>query len=274
LEELINLEKKLNEHIIFVYNNFNTSYNSMIDNELIKEIYLSFKKLQEYKKINIVLNSTGGNLASGTRLIDILKNMYESYEFTVLDRCHSTGTFIALSGDKLNLSPSALITSCEPQMDAKDISISTALIRNILEHPNEINKISELLDPIILGKYYSTINYFKDLCYRIYSKDKAELIIDFMLNQINSHQYPLSKEELIKMGINVNLLTGDLLDVYEKLENRFKLLFATEEVNAEKEYKLSFISDRNQDKVYVKRYKYEENSKQRIYEGYKVIDRR
>ena len=95
-----------------------------------------------------------------------------------------------------------------------------------------------------------------------------------MLNYVNSHQYPLSIDDLKNLKTNVSLLQGELFDRYETLEREVSLLFNPDELNNTKEYRLSLISDRHEDKVYMKKYKYEGNERKRIYEGYKVLDRR
>ena len=59
------LEEKLNSHIIFIYNNIALQDSAIIDNQMVTEIEKSIKNLNKYNSITFVLNTRGGNLASG-----------------------------------------------------------------------------------------------------------------------------------------------------------------------------------------------------------------
>ena len=129
------------QHIIYVYNDLYKKDEASIDNKLVEELYKSLLLLNKYKKINLVLETGGGNLAAGTRLVKMLKSMYEEYEITVLNRCHSTGTLIAMASSQLNILPKSSLTPCEPQIDYNNESISISLIRNLIEK-DEISSIT------------------------------------------------------------------------------------------------------------------------------------
>lgn len=273
--EIEQLEKELKEHIIFVYNNLSLGDISMIDGELVNQLYERFKKLRKYERINVVLQTGGGNLSAGTRIINLLKKMYSSYEVTILDRCHSTGTFIALSADKIKVIPKTVITPCEPQMMYDGESISTSLIRNLIENYRNVSNIIKKVDPKIIGDYYATVNYFKDICYQIYEHDRAELIIDYMLNKVNSHQYPITFEQLRLFGIPIiEISKTDECNFYEWYSNQLLKEFYDVKIDDELESRITLISDYECTTAHCKKYSLKEQKKYKIFDNYRVIERR
>ena len=266
-------EQKYKTHLMYIYNNLGISNDSYIDGDLVDHVYYRLKNLNKYENLNIVLQTGGGNLAAGTRLINILKNSNKKIEFTVLNRCNSTGTYVLLSSDVINITDKSTITPCEPQMMYGNESISTSVIRNIIENYNL--DVMNKLDPKIFGEYYATINYFKDICYQVYPKEKADLIINYMLNKVNSHQYPMSINDLNNLNIQVNNLKNtEKLEYLESIND--SLLEEFKDINTEGyiESRISLISDCNGTIGYCKKYMKTNNSSKRTFEGYKELDRR
>lgn len=269
------LEKELREHIIFVYNHLHVGDKSRIDDDLINQLYEKLKKLNEYERINIILQTAGGNLASGTKLISLLKEMYSSYEVTILTKCSSTGTFIALGSDKINVTSNAIITPCEPQMTYEEDNLSISLVRNIIENYHNVINIINKVDPKIIGNYYATINYFKDICYQAYDKERADLVIDYMLNKVNSHQYPMSFDEIRKLDIPVIEISGrEECYFYEEYTANLLKEFEDVKLDDRIESRLTLISDRENTTAHCKRYVLKDERKHKIFDDYRVIERR
>ena len=261
-------EQKYHKHLIFLYNNLRFGEDSIIDNEEVEELYKMFEKLNNYDKINLVVETGGGNLAAGTRLVYILKQLYNKYEVTILNRCNSTGTLIALGASQISVLPKSLITPCEPLMEYNDSNISTSIIRNYLEN---VNNLSCQDNMIVLGSYYAKINYFKDLCNSIFDSKKAEIIYSYMLNKINSHQFPISLEELNKIHGNVTMIDKYLQSFYLKEDEEIRNLFDTIENDDSKEKKLTIIRSKVKTRAYCKSYNKVDNKYYKSFEGYKDI---
>ena len=199
-------EKELNRDIIFLYNNIEDSDNSYIDTKLVEQVYELIIHSKNHDELTLVLNTSGGNLAAGARLVNILNEMYDSYESIILNRCGSTGTLIALGGDKILRTPKSLITPTEPQIELENKDkVSIALIRNIVCNFQTTKNLDQI-NILDLGKYYSAVKNFEQLCNQLYPKRKAKAIKKWMLENVNSHNYPMSVEELEKLGIDVETL--------------------------------------------------------------------
>ena len=197
----------------------------------------------------------------------MLKEKYKELNAIVLERCGSTGTFMLLAADNIYAVPSAMITPTEPQMklyDGSEENVSTAVIRNYIESNMPSEKIKKL-DAITYGNYLSTILYFKNLCYNIFTEDKAEKIINFMLQEVNSHQQPLIKKDFKKMGIELQPLPEDIIDCLEK-EHRKILEFLEDKTNGHIRH--TILMTNNSTTSYEKRY---DKDKHKVAEGYFII---
>ncbi len=271
ITDLSNAEKLINAHIVYFYNNIALGDKSIIDNEAVENLYNKLLLLKKYNTLNLVLESSGGNLAAGTRLIHIIRELYKEFYVTVLNRVNSTASLIALSSDKLYLTHKSLITPFEPQMDINEEKISVSVIRNIINNVSE-NYLYNNLDLIILGKYYASINYFKDLIKSIFKEKQAKLVIDYMLNQVNSHQYPITFNELKdSLGVNLEFINNELLAFYLNEEEKIKKLFKDVKNNDTINSYSTIIKDKNSTLAYTKSYKINGDSYKKIYQGYKSL---
>lgn len=262
------IERQINSHLLFVYNNLHQE-DAIIEPSLITEISNHISTLNDYNSITLVINTRGGNLATGYKIIELLKGKYQDFNVIVVERCASTGTFIALAADKLYITPQALISPTEPQMDIFDMNysnVSVSVIRNFLENHQEHDQAVAKLDPITLGNYYSTISYFKHLCYNTYDKDKAEKIIRFMLEKVNSHQQPLTKKDFKEMGITIDELSDEIRNFIEQEHQKLIQCIHQKTKNYTRH---TVVKSNAKTSVFEKRY---DQNKNKIAEGYFVIE--
>lgn len=263
------LEEQTSSHFLFIYNNINLQESAIIDPDMVEIVEKQLQQMNQYKALTLVLNTRGGNLASGYKIINMIKEKFPRLDVIILGRCGSTGTFMALAADSLYVSRSALITPTEPQMDTCDgtsQNISTSVIRNFLENSKRYSQSVEKLNPITYGNYYATISYFKDLCYNTYDETRAQKIIEFMLNQVNSHQMPLNREDFRRIGIELLDIPSEMMPFLEDQHHRM-IEYLNSKTTKNKRHTLI----RNSQKTYVYEKKYD-NDKHKIAEGYFAIE--
>lgn len=249
-----NIEKKLNSHLLIIY----TNDDSYIEPNMIKQIYEHINRMNTYPKVTMIINTRGGNLATGYKIVKIIQEKFSEINTIVVERCSSTGTLIMLASKQLYLSPYAVVTPTEPQMNAYEYgNISVNIIKKYLDKEDN-NK----LDPVIYGTYLSTIEYFKKICYNLFEEKKADAIIQYMLNEINNHEYPLNKEELEKLSLKVDCIPINIQNYIYKIHDRIKLYM--NDKNSYENRKIAIISD-NLTTIYRKKYNKE---KSKIDEGY------
>lgn len=252
---LKDLEEKLQAHILLIYNNPEED-DSIIDYYILKPLYEQLKELNKYNKLILLIETKGGNLAVGSKILEIIKEKFKIIEGIVLGRCSSTGTFILLGTNKIYVGPYSMITPSEPQITIDNKSYSTSVVRNYLKEKNS-------LDPIIYGNYISIINYYKKLCKESYKN--SEKIINYMLKEVDSHQYPLNNEDFKKMDIEVDKLPEDLekilLDKHNKILNYLK-----DKTNLENRFTLIESSN----KILVRKKIYDNNKKLKKFDYFKI----
>ena len=250
------LEERLQAHILFIYNNPEED-EAIIDYYMLKPLYEQLKELNKYNKLIILIETKGGNLAVGSKILEIIKEKFKNIEGIVLGRCSSTGTFILLGTNKIYVGPYSMITPSEPQITIDNKSYSTSVIRNYLKENNS-------LDPIIYGNYLSIINYYKKLCKESYKN--SEKIINYMLKEVNSHQYPLNKKDFKKMNIEVDRLDEDIERLLLQRHNKI-LNYLKDKTNLENRFTLIETSN----KILVRKKIYDKN-KTLINFDYNIIE--
>lgn len=238
-----NIEKILDSHLLWLY----TSDDSYIEPSIIEHIYEHINKMDIYSKVTMVINTRGGNLATGYKIVKMMQEKFKEINTIVVERCSSTGTLMLLSSDQIYLSPFAVVTPTEPQINAYDYgNISVSVIRNYLDKVGDSK-----LDAITYGTYLSTIEYFKKLCYNLFEAKKADAIIEYMLEEINSHEYPLSKEELEKLLLKIDYIPLNLQDDIYALHSKIKEFL--DDKNCYESHKIVIMSS-NLTTIYQKKY--------------------
>lgn len=208
------IEELLNSHVLFIYNNFKIK-DAMIGYTILKEIYRQLQTMNKYDTITIFYHTRGGNLATGYKIMEMIKSKFSKINSGVIERSCSTGTFMALVGDKLYITPHALISPSEPQMDLFDeygTSVSTSLIKNAIE-----NKLPDI-SSYDIANYISTLKYYRRLCLDIYGEDKGTKIFDYMHQNIDSHQTPLTIRDLNQL-VDTEYFSQELYDLLIREHN-------------------------------------------------------
>lgn len=99
------------------------------------------------EKVNLHIDSSGGYVDSGMRLIDTIKNHRGGIYATVYDSAHSMASVVALSCDYLLMSRRATMNIHRPHIDGKNRESFSGYIANMLGF-NELE---------LLGIYYERL---------------------------------------------------------------------------------------------------------------------
>lgn len=265
-------EEKLQSHIVFAYNHLDMGDESFLGYDFVNIMDAVFSELHQYDRVTLALNSKGGNLAAGAKLIQLLRSHYKSYDVIVCSRCSSATTFVAMGADRLLCTENAMITPTEPQMEWNGKKISTAVIRNILEQEKNVGHLMQGIDWEILGNYFAVRSYFKDLCLNYLEKTRAEKVIQYMLDQVNSHQYPMTVDELRKLGLKVEILaSGDLFRFVKESDIFLNGILKGQNTSFIKEKYIHLIMSSRKTEGYVKIYHLEKDQYIKIFEGFKEV---
>ena len=262
-------EKELKSHIVFAYNHLNMGEKSFLGYEFVNKMEDIFSELHEYDHMILALNSKGGNLAAAAKLVQLLRLHYKSYDIIVCTRCSSAATFVAMGASRLICTRNAIVTPAEPQLEWNDKRISIAAIRNLLEKKSSVEHFMQNMDWEILAHYFASRSYFKELCLNYLERRRAKRVIDYMLNHVNSHQYPITKNELENIGLVVETLEKGKLFSFIKEKDQFlnKKLKGVS-ILLKKEECMHVIMSSKRIEEYVKVYEIERNQYKKVFEGF------
>lgn len=269
-----NYEEELQSHIVFAYNHLNMGENSFLGYDFVDKMDEIFSELHKYDRMTLALNSKGGNLAAGAKLIDLLHAHYKSYDVIVCSRCSSAASFVAMGARKIICTRKAVITPAEPQLEWNGKKISVLVIRNLLEQKGKTELLAKGIDWEILGNYFASRAYFENLCRNYLEKKRAENVIQYMLEQVNSHQYPITMAELRNIGLEVETLEKGNFFRFIKEKDKFlnEKLKGSEEILKREKYVHIIMSSKRME-GYVKTYEPEKNQYRKTFEGFlEVLD--
>lgn len=261
------IEEIMEAHVLMIYNNLLMKDPSSIDEEMVDEIYNQIKNMNKYKKLLLIINTNGGNLVCGSKIVELLHKKFNKYDTIVLDKCASTGTFIILGSDKIYITEEAIITPTDPQMFnyISNSNISTSVIRNYLNISQDELKKTEKLDPILYGEYIAKISFFKKICKESFSKN-SDLIIDYMLNKVNNHQMQLTSQDFNEMGIKPEKIPEEIENCMRNEHEMILKFLKNSDNKLEKRYTLirSLSTTRCLEKKY-------NEKKEKIIEDYFIV---
>ena len=113
---IISIEKKLTSDVIFLYGPLSFGLSEMF-REMIDELKRDSKG---YKKLSIILTTTGGSAEEVERCVNVIRHHYDEINFIVPDYAYSAGTIFCMSGDSIFMNYFSVLGPIDPQVLNKD----------------------------------------------------------------------------------------------------------------------------------------------------------
>lgn len=127
-------------------------YNTIYDINEYQELITYFKK-NINNNINIILDSTGGDVIANDNLINFILNSKIKLNIFILNKAKSAATILALSANKLYMDKYATLGPTDPQIVIDDIQYSLRSLINLCE-----NKDKNYISDKMLITYYDSLN--------------------------------------------------------------------------------------------------------------------
>lgn len=239
--KIMDLENKNDSKIIFIldefwntskyfkffdFNNFLGDYVIDINNSSQMQYILNKISKKNIKKIDICLQSYGGNIQDNDIIVNNLLNYNGIINTFIPYYAFSAASLISLCGHNIYLNENSILGPTDPVIEKKDGSYSVnSLIQ--LKKEKKINKIS---DEILLQISDYEKLYFenKRILHKIFKRHKNNntlgnktKFIDNMIQLFGSgewsHSSPFTKKYLMTKGLNIN--TDNNLVVYGDILN-------------------------------------------------------
>ncbi len=253
-DETQNLINKLEELFSTRVITFYISEIAQLTNEEVDELYNHLYKVGKTDHLILVIYGPGGNGKAAYRIVKLLRSFTKKLTIVVPAKAASAMTMLALGGDEIIMGPLSYLTPIDTSiarhplapLDASNrpISVEITEVQKYLElvksgsfeNVDDFRKtpyyaLTEKVHPIFLGTVQRSLSLSK-LFVRGIAKTHItdENIIDNLVNKLNDaypiHSYPILKEDIADMGINVkdlseeqNLACQELLSYYQTLAN-------------------------------------------------------
>ncbi len=180
-------------------------------------------KGKKFRKVILILHSPGGVLEAAIKLTGIIRSYTNEFEVIVPLSAKSAATLLALSADKLYMTPVSELGPVDPIVQSPTnpaIQVSAKAIKDFIDtYGNDINstnhnsgyqillqKMQNGLDPYLLGSYQGALNFSqteikKVLETKINDQDKLKKAVDIFFNPDQSHAYPIMFETLQRYNL-------------------------------------------------------------------------
>jgi hypothetical protein len=238
---------------------------TQIGEDVIPILYRHLKAVGHFAKIDLFLYTRGGDFLSPLRIVKLIRGYCETFGVLVSYRAHSAGTLIALGADEIVMTKLGELTPVDPtatmhHFNPRDpnnpqqmLPVSVEDLRSyFLFAKEELNaQDDQLVDlyanlvkqtyssnihlhPLALGNVYRLQRIAKIVTERIltlqnktFEEQKREKILKEITRDICIHNYPLYKDDVKNLGLNIvepdMHLEGKLWELYEVYERDMRL---------------------------------------------------
>lgn len=237
-QEIIKQAEKLLGKKLIVYW---TSYNgSVCDNDVIV-LHNLFKKIGKNEDIAIFIKSSGGNIETALRIVNIIRTYNKKVTALIPLESASSATLIALGSDTIMMGPLAYLTPIDSSLTHDLSPIDEVLNKKVSVSQNEIARIVNLwkdnaneshvhpyqelfkyLHPLVIGSLDRSSSLSIKICkeilsYHLEDEKECERISNLLNSEFPSHGYPITLKQAVKIGINAVMMDNNLNELLLEL---------------------------------------------------------
>jgi len=234
------LEEKLKTKVICYY----TALESFIAQTHPDLFFDHLKEIGEQETISMVLISSGGESAASLRMATIIREYCKNLQIIVASRCASAATVLALSADKIIMSPAGYLTAIDSALTHplnpkgngnQPIAVSVDQVKRVLKFLREEGDVSDekgknegpyrtlfrYLHPMALGeidRYSSGSELIARKMMKMHPgsfKDDKEIerIAKHLVNDYPLHAFPILYDEAKEIGLPVEKADKELSNI-------------------------------------------------------------
>lgn len=235
------IEEKIGMPLVVYWN----SYNGGVCGNDVLAFYELFNKIGKNDKVAIFIKSSGGDVESSLRIVNIIRNYNQHVTALIPLESASSATLMALGADSIQMGPMAYITPIDSskthQLSPLDkvtnqkVRISHDEIKRITklwredEHDTQVNHYQELykyVHPLVIGSLDRSSSLSVKICKEILSyhmddAEKCKMISERLNNDYPSHSYPIVLKEVKELGLEAGALDLEIHDLLLDLNNLY-----------------------------------------------------
>ena len=217
---------------------WNSTGGSVCHNDVIG-FYEVLQRLGHQKELHLFIKSDGGDGTASLRIVNLLRRYTERLVVQLPLECASAATMIALGADEVGMGPLAFLTAVDTSI-THDLSPRDVHNHRVSVSQDELNRAvnlwreeaetstarpsdpknpySALFDhvhPLVIGAVDRSSSLSVRICTEIlgfHMKDtsKAEAISIHLNSAYPAHDYPIVRDEALRVGLNVKDLDSKL----------------------------------------------------------------
>ncbi|WP_334139297.1 SDH family Clp fold serine proteinase [Thermovirga lienii] len=167
-----------------------------------EEILRAIRMTSEDTPIDLIVHTPGGLLLAAEQIAAALNKHPAKVTVFVPHYAMSGGTLIALAADEIVMDKHAVLGPVDPQIGQFP---AASIIKAVEEKPiSEVDDQTLILADISKKAMVQTKQFVKDLLIDNISEEEAERIATVLTQGTWTHDYPISSEEAVKLGLFVN----------------------------------------------------------------------
>lgn len=241
------METKLGTRVISYYTPKDSSINQNHPDIFLEQL----RHFENSDALSLIIVSNGGDSSASLRIAHILRDYCARLNIVVPSRCASAATVLALSGDKIIMSPSGFLTAIDTSLvhglnprgpDNRPVAISVDQVKRILKFLNEEGPA--VTDSAKEGSYRTLFKYIHPVAIgeidRISSRtilvatkmmqmhpqsfrdsDQITWIANHLYNDYPEHGFPILYQEARDIGLPVEKADRELAGLLRDLVNLY-----------------------------------------------------
>lgn len=249
------IEKARSSKLLTLFLGDRSPFATKIADDSLPLIHKHLHKMGKRNKISLFLYTSGGQMTTPLRIINLLREYCAELEVLVPQKAHSAGTLLCLGVDTIVMSAMGELSPIDPstihpfnpidpkENRNKDISVEDvnsyflfAEEKLGLDSKEDKAKTFELLvkelHPLALGNIYrgqrmanllasKLLNSHKT---KFISKGNSEKVVKKLTTDIPIHAYPISRVEAKNFGLNIETPSTKLEELLLGLYNQYAYL--------------------------------------------------
>ncbi len=210
---------------------------------------------QTHQKVSLVVVSYGGASVASYRIASIIREYYKELDIIVPARCVSAATVLALSGDKIIMTPSGYLSAIDSSVNhalnpqgpnRKPIYVSVDQVKRVLQFLNEEGPVQtdggnkqegsyrtlfKYLHPLALGEIDRYSSASEQIAVRMMkmhpqsfqNEDQIKQIAKHLVNDYPLHAYPILFNEAKEIGLPVEKAGPQLSALLRQLVKHYDI---------------------------------------------------
>lgn len=190
-----------------------------IDIEDSEAIIRAIRSTPPNKPIMLILHTPGGLVLAASQIAQALKKHPAKKIVVIPHYAMSGGTLIALAADEIIMDLNAVLGPLDPQITtSKGVQVPAPSVLKVVKEKG-VEKVSDetlLLADIAEKAIKQMQEIIVDLIKDKYDEEKALKIAKFLTEGRHTHDYPITVEQALKLGLPIR--TDVPLEVYRLME--------------------------------------------------------